>query len=184
MACLSLITSEFGLKFENLYLYCKTLDQDKYVYLKEVMKPIKEIRFFTFSTNDTILSPDEMRPNSLVIFDDCMNDSLVNRTSIKNIYTLGRHKNIDCLYCLQSYTRASKHTVREQSNFLCIWPQDILNLTHIYNDMCISADMKFDQFQQFCKECWKQKYDFACISLEHPKENGRYRRNFGEYLRL
>lgn len=33
---MSMIESEHGLKFENLYVYSKTLDQDKYKYLCEM----------------------------------------------------------------------------------------------------------------------------------------------------
>lgn len=46
---ISLIESEHGLKFENLYLYSKTLDQDKYKYLCEMLRSIKEIGCYTFS---------------------------------------------------------------------------------------------------------------------------------------
>lgn len=46
---LSLIADKNGLEFENIYLYCKTLDQDKYKYLAEVLKPIKDLGFYTFT---------------------------------------------------------------------------------------------------------------------------------------
>lgn len=42
---ISLIESRNGLKFENVYIYSKSLEQDKYVYLKNLLKPMKNIGF-------------------------------------------------------------------------------------------------------------------------------------------
>lgn len=90
---LSLIESENGLKFENLYLYCKTLDQDKYQYLSEVLKPIDGVGFYTFSSSQNVLDPSQMKKNSLIVFDDVINDTGINRGIVGNIFTLGRHRN-------------------------------------------------------------------------------------------
>ena len=54
---ISLIESENGLRFENIYLYTKTLDQNKYKYLCELMRSIKEIGFYTFSSSDNTIEP-------------------------------------------------------------------------------------------------------------------------------
>lgn len=40
---ISLIESENGIKFENLYIYSKTLEQDKYKYSYDVLSPIKGV---------------------------------------------------------------------------------------------------------------------------------------------
>ena len=37
---LSLITEPSGVRFENIYLYSKSLNQPKYVYLEELLEPI------------------------------------------------------------------------------------------------------------------------------------------------
>lgn len=181
---LSLIESENGLKFENLYLYCKTLDQDKYKYLSEVLRSIDGIGFYTFTSSENVLDPSEMKKNSLVVFDDVINDSGINRGIVRNIFTLGRHRCIDVVYIVQSYTKLNKHLIRDNCNFVILFKQDDTNLKHVYNDFGVNSDMKFEEFRNFCLECWRQSYGFACISPEHERDSGRYRKNFEEYLQL
>lgn len=181
---LSLIESENGLKFENIYIYCKTLDQDKYKYLGEMLRPIKGIGFYTFSSSENVLDPNQMKKNSLVIFDDVINDSGINRDVVRNIFTLGRHRCIDVTYLVQSYTKLNKHLIRDNCNFVILFRQDDTNLKHVYNDFGVNADMKFEEFRAFCIECWRQPYGFACVSLEHDRDAGRYRKNFEQYLEM
>lgn len=181
---LSLIESKNGLKFENIYIYCKTLDQDKYKYLSEILRPIKGVGFYTFNSSEKILDPSEMKKNSLIVFDDVINDSQINKIVVRNIFTLGRHRCIDVMYLVQSYTKLNKHLIRDNCNFVILFKQDDTNLKHVYNDFSVNADMKFDDFRKFCMECWRDSYGFACISLEHPRDMGRYRKNFEQYLNL
>lgn len=179
---LSLIESENGLKFENIYIYCKTLDQDKYKYLSNILKPIKGMGFYTFSSSENVLTASQMKKNSLVVFDDVINDSGINRDIVRNIFTLGR--NIDVMYLVQSYTKLNKHLIRDNCNFTILFRQDDTNLKHVYNDMGVNVDMKFDEFRNFCLDCWRTPYGFACISLEHARDSGRYRKNFDQYLQI
>ena len=63
---ISLITHPDGLRFENVYVYSKSLYQPKYEYLRSVLEPIKEIGYYTFNnSNDTILDPSEAKQNSI-----------------------------------------------------------------------------------------------------------------------
>lgn len=179
---ISLIESEHGLKFENLYLYSKTLDQNKYQYLCEMLHSIKEIGCYTFSASDVIIEPNQMEKNSLIVFDDVINDRGINRTVVRNIFTLGRHRNLDVVYIVQSYTKLDKHLIRDNCNLVILFRQDDLNLKHVYSDFGVNADMKFEQFREMCLECWREPFGFACISLEHELDSGRYRKNFNQYL--
>lgn len=181
---ISLIIAENGLKFENIYIYCKTLDQEKYKYLYEIVRGIKGLGFYSFDSSESVLEPSQMEKNSLVIFDDVINDSEINRNVVRNIFTLGRHRCIDVIYLAQTYTKLNKHLIRDNSNFVILFRQDDMNLKHIYNDFSVNSDMKFDKFREFCLECWRQPYGFACISLEHDRNSGRYRKNFEQYLKL
>lgn len=181
---ISLIESEHGLKFENIYLYSKTLDQEKYKYLCEMLRPIKEIGCYTFTASDKIIEPNQIEKNSLIVFDDVINDRGINKTVVRNIFTLGRHRSLDVVYIVQSYTKLSKHLIRDNCNFVMLFRQDDLNLRHVYNDFGVSADMNFNQFRTFCIECWRKPFGFACISLEHEFNKGRYRKNFNEYLKF
>lgn len=181
---MSLIESEHGLKFENLYLYSKTLDQTKYQYLCEMLDSIKEIGCYTFSASDTVIEPNQMEKNSLIVFDDVINDREINKTVVRNIFTLGRHRNLDVVYIVQSYTKLDKHLIRDNCNFIIFFRQDDLNLRHIYSDFGVIADMKFEEFREMCLECWREPFGFACISLDHEVNSGRYRKNFNQYLQI
>ena len=44
---ISLIESPLGVRFENLYVYSKSLQQPKYEYLQNLLTPIDEIGYFT-----------------------------------------------------------------------------------------------------------------------------------------
>lgn len=179
---ISLIESEHGLKFENLYLYSKTLDQEKYKYLCEMLRAIKEIGCYTFSTSQNVIDVNQMKKNSLIVFDDVISDRGINKTIVRNIFTLGRHRNLDVVYIVQSYTKLDKHLIRDNCNFVILFRQDDLNLKHVYNDFGINADMSFEKFRQLCLECWREPFGFVCISLEHEVNFGRYRKNFNQYL--
>lgn len=178
---ITLIESEHGLKFENIYIYCKTLEQDKYEYLRNILKPIKEIGFHTFSSSDKVIAPSQAKKNSIIIFDDVISDK--NQENIKQYFCLGRHRNIDCFYLTQTYTRVGKHLIRDNCNFLILFRQDDLNLKHAYNDMGVACDMKFEKFRLFCLECWREKFGFVVIDLESDVFDGRYRRGFSHFLK-
>ena len=50
--------------------------------------------------------------------------------------TRGRHNNCDTIYIAQNYFRLPRHKIRENSNFIILFPQDTKNLTHIHADHC------------------------------------------------
>lgn len=179
---IGLIESENGLKFENIYIYSKTLEQDKYKYLAKILTPIKQIGFYTFSASDKVIAPNEAKKNSIIIFDDVICDK--NQENIKSYFCLGRHRGIDCFYLTQTYTRIGKHLIRDNCNLLVLFRQDDTNLRHVFNDLGVACDMSFNIFREFCLECWRQKYGFAVIDLDSDPNHGRYRKGFENYLKL
>ena len=66
----ALITHPNGVRFENVYVYSKSLNQPKYKLLQELLKPIDGIQFFPYSEHDAVVDPDNALPNSVMIFDD------------------------------------------------------------------------------------------------------------------
>lgn len=178
----SLIESENGVKFENLYIYSKTLEQDKYKYLYEMLSPIKEIGYQTFSSSEDVIAPHEAKRNSIFVFDDVICDR--KQDCVRNLFCMGRHYQTDVIYLTQTLTKLSKHLIRDNCNFVILFKQDDLNLRHAYNDFGVNCDMKFDEFKQFCMHCWRQKYGFIVIDLESEPNNGRYRKGFNEFLQV
>lgn len=172
---LSMIENPNGLKFENIYIFSKSLEQEKYQYLEKIVKPIKGLGFFKFSASDDVIPPNKARPNSIFIFDDIVCDK---QDNIKSYFCMGRHRGVDSFYLTQTFTRVPKHLIRDNANFIIIFKQDDLNLKHIYNDYSVACDMKYDDFRNMCNMCWRERYGFAVIDLDSDPNNGRYRKGF------
>lgn len=139
---------------------------------------MKEINYYTFSNNAQVISPQEAKQNSVMIFDDiCLESQKI----VQEYFSASRHNNIDVFYISQSYAQIPKQLIRDNCNFLIIFPQDVRNLKHIY-DNHVNTDMNFNEFQKLCNECWREKYGFLVIDKESLKNHGRYRKTFNYYL--
>ena len=89
--------------------------------------------------------PDPTQKN-LLLLDDCF---LGKQNKAETYYTRGRHNNCDKIYIAQNYFRLPRHTIRENSNFIILFPQDTTNPTHIHADHC-AGDIPLLEFKQFC----------------------------------
>lgn len=175
---LALITHPNGLRFENVYVYSKSLNQAKYKFLKEILEPLDGIQYFAFSEHDEVVSPDNALPNSIMIFDDVACEK---QNNMRAFFCMGRHKNVDCFYLCQSYAQVPKHLVRDNVNLLVIFRQDDANLRHIYEDH-INSDMSFSQLKDLCSKCWNDdKHGFLMIDKDSPINAGRYRKGFDSF---
>lgn len=178
---ISLLVHKNGLNFRNIYVYSKTLNQDKYNYLERILKPIKGMGYHTFSSNETVLPPSEVKRHSIMIFDDVICDK---QNNIRDYFCMGRHSGVDCFYLTQTYTRVPKHLIRDNANFLIMFKQDDTNLKHIYNDYGVSCDMKFDEFHNVCNAIWREKYGFVVIDCDSEVDKGRYRKGFDHFIHI
>ena len=174
---LSLLESPHGVRFENVYVYSKSLHQPKYLYLEKLLGSIDEIGYFTFSDNCAVVPPSEALPNSIFVFDDIACDK---QNAIREYFAMGRHSKVDCFYLCQTYAKIPKHLIRDNANLLILFKQDGTNLKHLYNDH-VNTDMTYDDFYDICCECWRDKYGFLVIDKDSALSNGRYRCGFNEY---
>ena len=120
----SLFESPHGDRYENVYVYSKSLQQPKYQYLENLLTPIDQICYFTFSNNSDVIPPSESLPNSIFIFDDVACDK---QDTIREYFAMGRHSNVACFYFCQTYTNVPKHLIRNNSNLLILFKQDRTN---------------------------------------------------------
>lgn len=169
-----------GLRFENVYVFSKSLYQPKYVYLSKLLEPIEKVGYFTFNDSEEIIPPVKAKPNSVFIFDDvaCNNQSV-----IREYFSMGRHNSIDCFYLCQTYSHIPKHLIRDNANLIVLFKQDELNLRHVYSDH-VNTDMSFDIFKELCSLCWNNKYGFLVIDKDRDLLNGRYRKCFDHFIYL
>ena len=106
---------------------------------------------------------------NLLMLDDCFQGK---QNKAEAQYTRGRHNNCDTIYIAQNYLRLPRHTVRENSNFLILFPEDVKNLTHIRADDCAN-DISLLEFEQFCHGVWSEKHYFITIGLTSAPMNGK-----------
>jgi len=176
----NLITHKNGLKFENIYLYSKTSNQEKYVLLKNIIDSIKGVNLYIFSNAEKVIKPNLVKQNSIFIFDDVICD---NQTPIREFFSMGRHSGANSIFYLaQTYSKIPKQLVRDNANFLIIFKQDDKNLRHIFDDHC-SADIDFTEFRQMCHQCWKREdYGFIVIDKTSEMNHGRFRCGFHNFI--
>lgn len=177
---ISMLLHENGVKFKNLYLYSKTIFQPKYRFLKEVLTKVPDIQCFMFHENKDVISPFKALPNSIIIFDDV---ACENQIHIRNYFSMGRHKSIDCFYLSQTYSKIPKQLIRDNANLLIIFKQDDLNLKHIYNDH-VNTDMTWPQFKKICIEVWRDQHTFLLINKDCELSKGRYRQGFDTFIQF
>ena len=154
---------------------------------KVKMSPLEVIEHYTGDKNgeisaeffedcSSIPDPAELNPDekNLLILDDCF---LGPQNKAEAYYTRGRQNNCDTFYISQSYFRLPRHSIRENSNIIILFPQDAKNLQHIYADHC-EGDMTLDTFKQFCRKVWNAApHQFVTIDLSSEKLEGKYRQN-------
>jgi len=174
-----LLVGENGLRFENLYIYSKTLDQPKYQLLKRIIDQVEGVNMHTFFDKDNVIPPEEVLPNSIFIMDDVINEK---QNVIRDYFTRGRHNKIDIFYLAQSYSKVPKQLIRDNTNLIVLFKQDETNLKHVYNEHC-SSDMTYPEFKNFCVTCWnRDRFSFVVICKDSERDNGRYRLGFDTFV--
>ena len=104
-------------------------------------------------------------------FDDLQ---LEKQSTCKKYYVRGRHSNVDCFYIAQNYFELPRESIRENANFICLFLQDLKNISHLYNDDA-STDTSTDEFTALCERAWSVPHGFVTIDLSSDKYSGKYR---------
>uniref|UniRef100_A0A8D8TGZ6 Uncharacterized protein n=1 Tax=Cacopsylla melanoneura TaxID=428564 RepID=A0A8D8TGZ6_9HEMI len=172
------IISKNWIPYKQLYIHAPSLDQDIYQNIIELFDtPELADELHLSSTYDDLPSVDECESGSLIIFDDCMLDKDL-QNKIEEYWSRSRPKNISCVYLVQSLTKIDPRVIRESSNFLILFRQKrehIIKL--IWKDF--AQDFTYTEFQEICRECWRDKHGFLSIDVD----NGKYYNKFIEIER-
>ena len=113
---------------------------------------------------------------NLLVLDDCF---LGKQNKSEAYYTRGRQNNCDTIFLSQNYFRLPRQTIRENCNFLMLFPQDTKNVNHIHADHC--SDIPLGEFRNLCKQVWGTKHNFVTIDLTSNIDNGKYRKNLNTF---
>lgn len=166
------------LDYDRLYIYSNTLGQPKYQSLVDLFNETelvvgRPIGFFYNSPSD-LIAPEELDSNykNLIVFDDVLLDK---QNNIERYFAQGRHSNADVFYCSQSYTRIPKQVVRDNANLLIVFPQDELNIKHIFENH-VGCDMQFSEFKSLCQTCWQKPFSF--LTIDKTKIDDKYKKMF------
>ena len=137
-----------------------------------------EIRADFYDDCQNIPDPSALDPTqkNLLLLDDCF---LGKQNKAEAYYIRGRHNNCDTIYIVQNYFRLPRHTIRENSNFIILFPQDTKNLTHIHADHC-AGDIPLG-IQTVTSRVWSEDHNFLTIDLTSTPTNGKYRQNFNRF---
>lgn len=180
-ALLTLITHPNGLRFENVYVYSKSLNQPKYELLEQLLKAVDGVEYFPFNEHEQVVAPSEARPNSIFVFDDVACEK---QDNIRAYFCMGRHHSVDSFYLCQTYARIPKHLVRDNTNLIVLFKQDDMNLRHVYDDH-VNTDMTYARFKDLCSACWdSDKYGFVVIDKDSELNEGRYRKGFDCFVSI
>ena len=133
-----------------------------------------------FESSDDVPDPRDLdrEKKNLMIFDDLQ---LEKQNKCETYYIRGRHSNVDCFYLAQNYFKLHRQTIRENANFICLFPQDLKNINHIYQDHVGEQDMPKEEFRSLCKTAWKQPHGFLVIDSTSTADNGKYRCGFDNF---
>lgn len=173
----NLITSPNGVRFNNLYIFSKSLQQPKYQLLRKIISLIPEVNLYEYDDNEKVMQPSEAKPNSVFIFDDV---SCENHTTIRNYFAMGRHNQIDSIYIGQTYSKIPKQLIRDNVNLLILFKQDETNLKHVYSDH-VGVDTSYNNFKELCGKAWEDNYGFVVIDKDCDLKHGRYRVGFDRF---
>ena len=148
--------------------------------LEELEKTKEPTECSFYESADDVPDPKEVSPEhkNLMMFDDLL---LQKQNKCEAYYVRGRHSNCDCLYLSQNYFKLPRQTIRENANFFCLFPQVLKHIDHIFNDH-VSQDMTKGQFKELCKYAWSKPHNFVVIDLTSPKNYGKYRSGFADFL--
>lgn len=176
-----LLIHKNGLRYKNVYILSKSLEQEKYQLLKKIYTKVPQIHAYFCHNEEDLPTPQNCKPNSVIIIDDvlCLKKD---KDKIRSFFCYGRHRNLDIFYLYQTYTHIDKHLLRDNCNFIILFTQDDMNLKHIFDDHINIEECTFDIFKQLCKLCWGIKNGFLTIDKEKPINNGRFRKNLDKFF--
>ena len=85
-----------------------------------------------------------------------------------------------CFYLSHNYFKLPRQTITENANFICLFPQDLKNLNHIFDDH-VGSDMIKEEFRQLCKTAGEKQNGFVIIDLSNKKHDGKYKSGLNEF---
>jgi len=145
-----------------MYVCSKSLQQPRY--LENLLAPIEEIDYFTFSNNNDILSPNEASKFHFCFWWRDMRQARRDQRLSDDFSTRGR-------WLLLSVSDIRKDTDISYAIMQICWSCTNRMVKHVYNDY-VNTDMSYENFCELCHCCCQQKYGFVVIDKDIAFTNG------------
>ena len=131
--------------------------------VEEMAKEIRDKSDVVGNFYEGVPDPRELssEKRNLMAFDDLL---LEKQNKCESYYVRGRHCNVDCFYFAQNNFKLPRQTITENANFISLFPQDMKNLKHIFEDH-VGSDMTREEFRQLCKVYCEKQHRFVIIVL-------------------
>ena len=133
----------------------------KTFYMLKVLEKIDNQRLIHIVTRSPNQYPNyktsnEIKPinkykGSVVIFDVMLGAR--NSSQIDELFTRGRHEDLDVYYISQSYFALPRKSIRNNSDRLILFKQTLGDVQGMYYDIG-AYDMKYDEFKEMCHKAW------------------------------
>ena len=155
--------------YDEIYLYARNLEQDKYKKLiKKIRKISCEVDYDILNVSNDEITPvtemDNVDNQKLVIFDDYVCDK--NQKQIIDYFIQGRHKNCSVIYLSQSFYKTPKD-IRLNCSHYCLY-----EFPSSREANRISSELGVDK--EMYKAATKEPYSF--LYVDKPKK--RIAKNF------
>ena len=161
--------------FDNIYIFCKSVDEPLYRYLLEKSKGLIEV----YEDLSKLPALNDINPckQTLIIFYD-MVLNIKTHPIINEYYIRGRKRGCSIMFLSQSYYGTPK-IIRQNINYLVVLK---LGGTRDINSILreCSVDLTKNQLLNMYQDATREKFNVFIINLD-KSGNERYRRNFTFY---
>ena len=81
-----------------------------------------DVECIYYQPAEDIPDPGELssEKKNLMVFDDLL---LEKQNTCESYYVRGRHSNVDCFYLSQNYFKPLRQTIRDNTNFISLFPK-------------------------------------------------------------
>ena len=129
--------------------------------VEEMAKEIRDksdVECNFYQSTEDVHDPRELssEKKNLMVFDDV---KLEKQNTCESYYVRGRHSNVDCFNLAQNYFKLPRQTIKEKSNLICLFPEDLKNLNHIFDDH-VGSDMTKKEFNNYARQFGKNNTGF------------------------
>ena len=179
---------------DNIYLYAKDTDEDKYQYLinKREQAGIKNLNdshaFIEYSSDmndvlEDINSYNKKRDKKvLIIFDDMIADIMRSKkfkAIVKELFIRCRKLNISIVFITQSYFRTPKDARLSSTHFILMKISNKKELKSIAEEN--SGHLDFKDFLKIYNYCMRKPYSFMMVDTK-PTAHVTFKKNFDKPL--